>query len=49
MSVDGFGGLDRYREHDVDVIIASINHEGSIFHPDQSEENGEGRLKKFGT
>lgn len=47
MPVDGFSGLDRYNEHDVDVILATINHDGIISYPDETEEDGDASLRNL--
>ena len=42
---DGFKGLDRYREHDVDVIVAELSNGGEVTRPDGESEKGERALR----
>jgi len=43
--VKGFEGLDRYREHDVDAILAKVQPDGTIIRPDDSTSDGEKALR----
>jgi excinuclease ABC subunit A len=43
--VKGFEGLDRYREHDVDAILAEVHADGTILHPDETTSEGEKSLR----
>ena len=45
LKVDGFDGLDRYSEHDVDAIFGEIRADGLIRLPDETEESGEKALR----
>ena len=46
-AVEGFAGLDRYREHDVDAVFGTFRPDGTIVHPDGAEEHGEKALRSF--
>jgi len=43
--VDGFEGLDRYSEHDVDAVFGELRADGLIRLPDETEESGEKALR----
>ena len=43
--VEGFEGLDRYSEHDVDAVFGEIRADGLIRLPDETEESGEKALR----
>jgi excinuclease ABC subunit A len=45
LAVDGFAGLDRYSEHDVDAVFGEIRADGLIRRPDETEESGEKALR----
>ncbi len=45
--VAGFEGLDRYSEHDVDVVFGEIRADGLISLPDESEESGDKALRSL--
>ena len=45
LKVDGFEGLDRYSEHDVDAVFGEIRADGLIRLPDETEESGEKALR----
>jgi excinuclease ABC subunit A len=45
LKVDGFEGLDRYSEHDVDAVFGELRAEGLISLPDDTEESGEKALR----
>ena len=45
LKVDGFEGLDRYSEHDVDAVFGEIRADGMIRLPDETEESGEKALR----
>jgi excinuclease ABC subunit A len=45
LKVDGFEGLDRYSEHDVDAIFGELRADGLISLPDDTEESGEKALR----
>ena len=44
-AVAGFAGLDRYREHDVDVILASLSRNGDVTPAGGETESGERALR----
>ncbi len=43
--IEGFDGLDRYGEHDVDAIVGELKFDGTILLPDETEEVGEKSLR----
>ena len=43
--VEGFAGLDRYSEHDVDAVFGELRADGLIRLPDETEESGEKALR----
>jgi len=45
LKVDGFEGLDRYSEHDVDAVFGELRADGLILLPDETEESGEKALR----
>ncbi len=45
LKVDGFAGLDRYSEHDVDAVFGELRADGLIRLPDETEESGEKALR----
>ena len=45
--VDGFEGLDRYSEHDVDAVFGELRADGLIRLPDETEESGEKALRSL--
>ena len=45
LKVEGFEGLDRYSEHDVDAVFGEIRADGLISLPDETEESGEKALR----
>ena len=45
LKVEGFEGLDRYSEHDVDAVFGEIRADGLIRLPDETEEAGEKALR----
>ena len=45
LKVEGFEGLDRYSEHDVDAVFGEIRADGLIRLPDDTEESGEKALR----
>ena len=45
LDVDGFAGLDRYSEHDVDAVFGQLRADGLIALPDETEESGEKALR----
>ena len=45
LPVDGFAGLDRYAEHDVDAVFGRLRADGLIELPDETEESGEKALR----
>ena len=45
LKVDGFAGLDRYSEHDVDAVFGELRADGRIRRPDETEESGEKALR----
>jgi len=45
LKVDGFEGLDRYSEHDVDAVFGELRADGLIRLPDETEESGEKALR----
>ncbi|MEY4272836.1 MAG: excinuclease subunit, partial [Verrucomicrobiota bacterium] len=45
LQVEGFAGLDRYSEHDVDAVFGEIRGDGLIRLPDDTEESGEKALR----
>ena len=45
LKVEGFEGLDRYSEHDVDAVFGEIRADGLIRLPDETEESGEKALR----
>ena len=45
LKVDGFEGLDRYSEHDVDAVFGELRADGLISLPDDTEESGEKALR----
>jgi excinuclease ABC subunit A len=45
LKVDGFAGLDRYSEHDVDAVFGELRADGLIRRPDETEESGEKALR----
>ena len=45
LAVDGFAGLDRYSEHDVDAVFGRLRADGLITLPDETEESGEKALR----
>jgi excinuclease ABC subunit A len=45
LKVDGFEGLDRYSEHDVDAVFGELRPDGLIRLPDETEESGEKALR----
>ena len=45
LPVDGFAGLDRYSEHDVDAVFGELRADGLIGLPDETEESGEKALR----
>ena len=45
LKVEGFEGLDRYSEHDVDAVFGEIRADGLISLPDDTEESGEKALR----
>ena len=45
LKVEGFAGLDRYSEHDVDAVFGEIRADGLIRLPDETEESGEKALR----
>jgi len=45
LQVDGFEGLDRYSEHDVDAVFGELRADGLILLPDETEESGEKALR----
>ncbi len=46
-AVEGFEGLDRYREHDVDAIFAVLRSDGTILRPDETEESGDKAMREI--
>ena len=47
LKVEGFEGLDRYSEHDVDAVFGEIRADGLIRLPDETEESGEKALRSL--
>ncbi|MEY4445542.1 MAG: hypothetical protein RL444_655 [Verrucomicrobiota bacterium] len=45
LAVEGFEGLDRYSEHDVDAVFGELRADGLIRLPDETEESGEKALR----
>ena len=45
LEVEGFEGLDRYSEHDVDAVFGELRADGLIRLPDETEESGEKALR----
>ena len=45
LKVEGFEGLDRYSEHDVDAVFGELRADGLIRLPDETEESGEKALR----
>ncbi|GBL24578.1 uvrABC system protein A, partial [Opitutia bacterium] len=45
LKVEGFEGLDRYSEHDVDAVFGEIRADGLISLPDETQESGEKALR----
>ena len=45
LPVDGFAGLDRYAEHDVDAVFGELRPAGRLRLPDETEESGEKALR----
>ena len=45
LKVDGFEGLDRYSEHDVDAVFGELRADGLIRLPDETDESGEKALR----
>jgi excinuclease ABC subunit A len=45
LKVEGFAGLDRYSEHDVDAVFGELRADGLIRRPDETEESGEKALR----
>lgn len=45
LAVEGFEGLDRYSEHDVDAVCGEIRADGRILLPDGSEATGDKALR----
>jgi excinuclease ABC subunit A len=45
VAVDGFAGLDRYAEHDVDAVFGELRPDGSLRLPDETTESGEKALR----
>jgi excinuclease ABC subunit A len=45
LKVEGFEGLDRYSEHDVDAVFGELRADGLIRLPDETDESGEKALR----
>ena len=45
--VQGFAGVDRYREHDVDVILGNLHPNGKIIYPTAPEAQGDKALRSL--